>query len=249
MHVGVITYQHGHLKTWQILRRLMSKSFRITLFAFPFIIRPPRPSTRYVDRPPQILGYDVAAFCRKHGIGYVEVGGWADEFSDAFGAPGEPDAPDVILHCTAKIVPASFIRNRTIINCHPGLLPHNRGVDAFKWSIVNKWPIGITLHVIDQEIDRGTILHRMRIPILPEDSLEDAWRRAYDFEGDLLANFEHHLDKRSRKWDVGDEYPCSRRLVPPELDSQIEKLFLANRETLVALSSDFSAQPHPADRA
>ena len=35
-----------------------------------------------------------------------------------------------------------------------------------------KWPMGVTLHIIDKEIDRGTILNRVRIPIFDNDSLK-----------------------------------------------------------------------------
>jgi phosphoribosylglycinamide formyltransferase-1 len=251
MHVGIITYQTGHLKTWQVLRRVLTKGFRATLYAFPFKHRPPGQTTRprYADRPAQLLDFDVKAFCRRSGIGYVEVDGWSDAHAHALGAPDSPRAPDVFLHCIAKIVPASFIEGRTILNCHPGLLPHNRGVDAFKWSIVNRWPVGITLHIIDAEIDRGTILHRMRIPILETDTLETVWRRAYDFEGDLLANFDHHLHKRSMAWAVGDDYPCSHRMIPAEQDERVEAIFLSGRDEFIRLSTDLSAQPHAADQA
>jgi hypothetical protein len=166
MHVGIITYQTGHLKTWQVIRKVLTKGYRVTVYAFPFELRPPKPGpARYKDRPDQLIDLDVPSFCRRYGVGYVPVEGWGDEFAACIGAPGQPDSPDVYLHCIAKIVPASFIAGRTILNCHPGLLPQNRGVDAFKWSVVNKWPVGIALHVIDPEIDRGVILRRMRIPV------------------------------------------------------------------------------------
>lgn len=246
MHVGVLTYQTGHLKTIEVVRKMMTKAFTISVFAFPFKLRP-RDTRHYQDRPYPIIDFPMKEFCAAHGVRYVEVDGWGDEHAAALGGPGTPDAPDVFLHCIAKIVPPTFIKDRTILNCHPGLLPHNRGVDAFKWSIVNRWPIGITLHVIDEQIDRGTILHRMRIPVLPQDRLPDVWQRAYDFEVDLLANFEHHLDNRRQGWEVGDDHPCSRRRIPADIDARLEAYFLDVRDEMVALSRDPGRQPHPAD--
>ena len=249
MHVGIITYQTGHLKTWQLTRKMLTKGFRVTLFAFPFKLRPPKPGVaRYSDRPAQLIDLDVPDFCRRFGVGYVPVAGWSDEHAAALGDAGGPDTPDVFLHCIAKIVPASFIAGRTILNCHPGLLPQNRGVDAFKWSIVNKWPIGITLHAIDPEIDRGTILRRMRIPVFATDTLADVCARTYDFEIDLLANFEHHLPNLRRGWNVGDDHPCGHSLIPIAQDGDIEGLFLRNRDDLCRLSADMAAQPHISDR-
>lgn len=245
MHVGIITYQVAHLKTFQLVGKLMTKDFKVTLYAFPFKYRPPKPSSRYADRPSQILDFDVPDFCARHGIAYAPVAGWGDEFSHSLGVPGAEGTPEVYLHCIAKIVPASFIKNRVFLNCHPGLLPFNRGVDAFKWSIVNDWPIGITLHMIDAEIDRGRILKRMRIPLLRNDSLRDVWQRAYDFEVDLMANFEHHLGNLEHGWDVGDAHLCSHRLIPAETDAVIENLFLQKRERLIELSCDLAFHAHP----
>lgn len=249
MHVGIITYQTGHLKTWQMTRKVLTKGFRVTLYAFPFQLRPPKADVapRYQDRPGQLIDLDIARFCGERGIGYVEVGGWSETFAKALGKPGAADTPEVFLHCIAKIVPASFIEGRIILNCHPGLLPHNRGVDAFKWSIVNRWPVGITLHAIDAEIDRGTILHRMRVPVFPADTLDDVWRRAYDFEIDLLGNFEHHIGRLGKNWLVGDDHPCSHSLISLEQDQQLPEIFAEHRVTLSHLSTDPNTQFHESD--
>lgn len=252
MHVGLITYQRGHLKTWQVMRRLLTKSFRVTLFAFPFKIRPLKPEAEkkriYEDRPGQLIDYDVQAFCRRHGVGYVEVEGWTDDHAHRLDGSDPADKPEVYLTCIAKIVPAAFIAGRTILNCHPGLLPHNRGVDAFKWCVVNRWPFGVTLHVINEKIDSGVILHRHRIPVWETDTLRDVCLRAYDMEGDVMANFDYYFDNVKHNWIVTDEYPLSKKLIPLEIDERIEELFLERRNDFVKLSADLTAQPHPADQ-
>ena len=246
MHVGIITYQTGHLKTWQIIRRLMAKSYRITLYAFPFRLRP-QTLHGFTDRPYQIIEFDVKAFCRSHNIGYQIVNGWDDKYANDLDRSNAHEKPDIYLTCIAKIIPSSFIHGRTILNCHPGLLPHNRGVDAFKWCVVNKWPFGVTLHMINDQIDSGTILHRIRVPVWPNDTLPDVCQRAYDIEGDLLADFGCYLGNRRYSWHVSDEYPLSRKHIPLELDTRIEELFLKNRDEFVRLSTDFTVQAHPAD--
>lgn len=252
MHVGLITYQRGHLKTLQMMRRLTSKGFRVTLFAFPFKLRVPdssAPKKRvFDDRPAQLLDYDVLAYCKRHGIGYWEVGGWADDFASGLGGPDPDDKPDVYLTCIAKIIPGAFISGRTILNCHPGLLPHNRGVDAFKWCILNGWPFGVTLHVINEKIDSGIILARLRVPVLETDTLRDVCLRAYDVEGDILANFDCVLENAKYQWIVSDEFPLSKKLIPLNADENIEQLFLNRRTEFVRLSGDFFAQAHPGDQ-
>ena len=53
---------------------------------------------------------------------------------------------DYIITCIAKIIPKLMTDENLIVNTHPGILPYNRGVDAFKRSIARTWLIGITLH-------------------------------------------------------------------------------------------------------
>jgi Formyl transferase len=232
MHVGVITYQTGHRKTLGITLKLLTKGYRVTHFAFPFVQRR-KSASYYPDRPQQLLDYDVRDFCTRAGVDYRPVEGWTDTHATELGKPGENDAPEVFLSCIAKIIPATFIEGRTILNCHPGMLPHNRGVDAFKWSIVNAWPVGVTLHAIDEVIDRGTILFRRLVPIFANDTLPALCQRAYDFECDLLANFDVHLDNLRHKWLVGDTFPISHKRIPKEIDDRLEAVFLEKRAELM----------------
>ena len=184
------------------------------------------------------MDLDIEGLCKRLSIRYCKVPGWDDSHAPALGIPGHADTPDVYLTCIAKIIPASFLSERIIINTHPGLLPENRGVDAFKRSIVNGWPVGVSLHVIDEVIDRGILLHRVKVPILPEDSLQDVAARTYEVEVDLLANFDYHLPQLSANRKVSDEYPLSRRRIPGELDWALESIFLKQRAKLVRLSTE-----------
>lgn len=246
MHVGLITYQTGHLKTFQLITKLLIKGFRITLFAFPF---KPRDENQPIfrDRPYQIIDLDIEDFCRRQGFDYVKVGGWKAEHAPVLGQQGKSGAPDVYMTCIAKIIPQSFIVGRTILNCHPGLLPQNRGVDAFKNCVVNGWPFGITLHIIDEAIDRGIIVRRVRIPILSNDELKDVASRAYDMEVDLMADFDRHLGNTRYNWAVGDDFPLSRRRIPADVERKLEAIFAEKRSQFMNLATDPNAHSHAAD--
>ncbi len=237
MHVGIITYQTGHLKTWHILRKLMTKSFDVTLYAFPFFPRP-QEEKFFEDRPFQLIDFDIKKFCLENRIGYVEMDGWEEKDVVKFGKIGGPETPDVYLTCIAKIIPDVFIKSRMIINAHPGLLPENRGVDAFKWAIVHRWPVGISLHVIDRHIDRGTLLHRMRIPVLPTDTFRDVTDRAYEMECDLQANFDCYLKELKKNRVVSDQFPLSKKRISEELERKLEGLFLEHRRNFVRMSAE-----------
>ena len=237
MHVGIITYQTGHLKTWQLIRKLQTKPYRLTLFAFPFTPRTQR-KQGFQDRPNQLVDLDIKGYCSRYRINYIEINGWEDKYAHNMEYPSSKDSPDVFLTCIAKIIPASFISNRVILNAHPGLLPENRGLDAFKWSIINAESVGVSLHAINEHIDQGTLLHRLKVPILASDYLSDVAERSYDTECDLQANFEHYLPLLDSGVRVTDEYPLSTKRVPNDLDSRLEEIFLENKSSLIKLSSE-----------
>lgn len=226
MHIGIITYQVAHLKTMQIAGRLQTMGrHRLSFYAFPFKRRSIVRTPRYQDRPAQILNFDVEQYCHDFSIRYIPMPGWESQHADFFGGKLDDDAPDIFLHCTAKIVPPEFLSRQPILNCHPGILPFNRGVDAFKWSIVNDWPIGNTLHVIDEAIDRGTMLASMKTPVFETDDLAAVCQRQYEYEINLLSHFEYHLGQIKQNWQVGDAYRCSHETIPLDIDTRLATYF------------------------
>lgn len=243
MRVGLITWNTGHRKTMEVALKLKTSGHEVCLFGFPFKERKPKPGHQpYADRPHQLLPHSPREFAKAYGMSFYEVPGWTEvhdvEFLDyPFSYAGRYDPADLFCNCIAKIIPAPFVEGRTILNCHPGLLPENRGVDALKWSIINGWPIGVTLHKIDEVIDRGSILTRMRVPILSTDTLATFCQRMYDVECDLLANFDVHLANEKLSWKVGDEHPISHTRIPIDIDVQLPEMFEAMKPRLMAVSS------------
>lgn len=91
------------------------------------------------------------------------------------------------------ILSADCVNNKKIINCHPGIIPAVRGLDAFKWSIFDMQPIGNTLYYINENIDSGEIISIVQTPIFITDSLETFARRHYEMEINVLSNFHSFL--------------------------------------------------------
>jgi phosphoribosylglycinamide formyltransferase-1 len=243
MHVGLISYQVGHRKTLRLAHVYRLKGHRVTIYGFPFMVRPQQRSRRFQERPDQIVDIDVEAVCRRYGFAYRPMNGWSETESATLNA----DSPDVFVTCIAKIIPAFFLAGHRFLNSHPGLLPQNRGVDSFKWAIVNGWPIGVTLHLIDAQIDAGQILRRERVPIYRSDSLGDVAARAYELECDLLGNFDIWLH-RAGKWPVDpNNFALSKRRIPADADAGIAAAFAERRMDFIDLSTDFSVHPHPSD--
>ncbi|MDB6071475.1 MAG: Phosphoribosylglycinamide formyltransferase [Verrucomicrobiales bacterium] len=82
-----------------------------------------------------------------------------------------------------------------IVNIHPSLLPAFPGRSAWAQAFEAKVPeTGCTVHLIDVGIDTGPILAQTKVPILPEDTVDDVRRRIQSAEhalfpqaiGDLL---------------------------------------------------------------
>ena len=88
----------------------------------------------------------------------------------------------------AGIVDISFANGKPIVNAHPGIIPLTRGLDSFKWAIYNNDPVGNTLHLIDNKVDKGEILQIKYTPVFTSDSLESLAQRHYESEIDMLAN-------------------------------------------------------------
>ncbi len=86
------------------------------------------------------------------------------------------------------ILPQRMIENFSmgILNLHTSLLPIGRGADPIPWSIINKQPQGITIHLIDQQIDTGDIIFQKEIRTTIDMSAGDIYRDALS---ELLIEF------------------------------------------------------------
>jgi methionyl-tRNA formyltransferase len=62
------------------------------------------------------------------------------------------------------------------LNCHPSLLPHNRGKHYNFWNLVEDVPFGVTIHWVDPGIDSGDIAFQRPIA----KSWEDDGRTLYE---------------------------------------------------------------------
>jgi methionyl-tRNA formyltransferase len=63
------------------------------------------------------------------------------------------------------IIPSDLIKpfGPNFINLHPSLLPIGRGADPIGWAIIENKPQGVTLHVLEKELDSGPIISQHKI--------------------------------------------------------------------------------------
>lgn len=91
----------------------------------------------------------------------------------------------ISLHCK-QIFPAKLVNNITCINVHPGFNPYNRGWFPQAFSIINKKPIGATIHMMDEKIDNGYIIDQAEVEVLQNDTSFEVYRKVIDLEKKLL---------------------------------------------------------------
>lgn len=65
-----------------------------------------------------------------------------------------------------------------IINIHYGELPNYRGRHALSWSLLkNNWKIGVSIHLVDEKIDVGNLLHQFFVKRYTTDNLHSIENR------------------------------------------------------------------------
>lgn len=100
----------------------------------------------------------------------------------------------VVLAGYLKLVPPAVIAryDRRIINVHPALLPAFGGQGMYGRRVheavlaSGARESGATVHLVDQEYDRGQVLAQARVPIYPNDTPERLATRVLGVEHRLL---------------------------------------------------------------
>ena len=77
--------------------------------------------------------------------------------------------------------------NICCINCHPSKLPKYRGVKPIFWAMKNnEKEIGVTVHVMSKDIDKGLIIAQDVFPIAKDSTLLENYYKAYCVCPDII---------------------------------------------------------------
>jgi phosphoribosylglycinamide formyltransferase 1 len=101
------------------------------------------------------------------------------------------DAEIVVLAGFMRILSAAFLSHwpDRVVNVHPSLLPAFRGADAVGDALAAGVRVtGVTIHLVDEQVDHGPILAQEAVPILPGDSRETLLARLQEVEHRLLPS-------------------------------------------------------------
>ena len=107
---------------------------------------------------------------------------------------GRRDVDLVVLAGFLKLVPAGVVQKYggRIVNVHPALLPEFGGAGMYGKRVhaavlaSGARESGPTVHLVDEEYDRGAILAQRRVPVRPDDTADTLAARVLEAEHRLL---------------------------------------------------------------
>lgn len=98
----------------------------------------------------------------------------------------------ISAHCK-QLFPDELVNSVRCINIHPGFNPYNRGWFPGVFSIINKLPIGVTIHEIDVYLDHGAIILQEELQIYDWETSFDIYNRIQVLEMDLLQKHLYNI--------------------------------------------------------
>lgn len=101
----------------------------------------------------------------------------------------EEDVELVVLAGFLRVLTPTFLANfpSRVINLHPSLLPHFRGLHAIEQALcAGVDTIGCTVHIVDEGLDTGEIIAQASCSIAPNEKIESAKKKMHKLEHELL---------------------------------------------------------------
>ena len=86
----------------------------------------------------------------------------------------------------AQILGSPCSTNGKTLNVHPGCVEQIRGCDSFKRSVLFGYPIGCTLHIINEKIDAGVLLKTFIMGRDFKDGIHSLRIKLYNLEQEVL---------------------------------------------------------------
>jgi len=93
----------------------------------------------------------------------------------------------VSAHCK-QLFPPELYENTVCLNIHPGFNPETRGWFPQVWGILYGLKVGMTVHVIDGQLDHGAIIDRIEVPAHLWDTSESLYNRILDVEATWIGS-------------------------------------------------------------
>ncbi len=120
------------------------------------------------------------------------------------------------------------------INCHPSLLPKNRGANPYYWTLrYGEKQTGVTFHRVDENYDTGEILLQEAVSINTLDNIatlkEKCCNCAYSLVGTLLDGIENNTLKGYKQDENQASYEYQFKFGDMIIDFELNKNEIHNR--------------------
>lgn len=221
--IAVLTYPVKHRKTFDVLCLLKSNGYSdVKVFAIPFHYK--KTTFPLISHRPE-MNYDIPGIediCKNFNYEYQE--GALENF--------DIESERLVLIAGAGILPDGFIKKHTVINSHPGYIPNCRGLDALKWAIVEKQPIGVTSHLLGEYVDAGEVIERKKISISYNDTFHAVAQRVYENEVSMLVSAIKVLHKQKPTFISPEKYPLHKRM-PKDVEENLFKSFDSYKKSIL----------------
>jgi phosphoribosylglycinamide formyltransferase 1 len=102
----------------------------------------------------------------------------------------------IVLAGFMRILPKSIIDRfpAQILNSHPALLPKYPGLNSVAQALAaGESETGATMHLVDQGVDTGPIVHQVVVKVLPQDTTESLHNRIKAAEQAALPELVNNL--------------------------------------------------------
>ncbi|MET9095595.1 methionyl-tRNA formyltransferase [Streptomyces cyaneofuscatus] len=128
----------------------------------------------------KIWSDSVADLAEKHGIPVIIRNRPDDELVERL----KEVAPDIIVANNWRTWMPPEIYNLPVhgtLNIHDSLLPAYAGFSPLIWALINGEPeVGVTAHLMDEELDAGDIVIQRSVTVGPTDTTTDLFHRTVD---------------------------------------------------------------------
>lgn len=154
--------------------------------------------------------------------------------------------PDIIVanNWRTLLPPEIYARPRLgTLNIHDSLLPAYAGFSPLIWALINgESHVGVTAHLMDEQLDTGPIIAQQSIPVGPKDRTVDLFYRTLDLIDPLVVRSLDVLERGEVPTIAQDPARASYFHKRTERDSRIDWSWPAEAiERLIRAQSD----PYP----
>ena len=181
--IALFAYNFPHRKTVDFIQKIYASGFKIALIlAADFVsIKSEKSAFNFPRKEPR---QSVNTLAKKHKIPLVAVKHNSETTLSLLKD----------YNINLGIISGARILNKSIcislkygvLNFHPGILPFVRGLDSILWSIEKGYSLGVTAHLINEEIDAGYLVCQKILNIEKTDDIYTLYEKNYQLQLDLI---------------------------------------------------------------